>query len=141
MKNFRVQCNEQQRHRIKNTEQVGCPEGFDALIPNPHLCSFLFSFSSNYMRIKDINNSTYNNNNDKNDDDDDDDDDDDKDKDKDEDEDKGKGKGKGKDKDKVNRLRAVSCFSLQSYCTRNLSTPAAKPRTARNEGVSPRGKK
>ena len=31
------------------------------------------------------------------------------------------------------RLRAVSYFSLQSYCTRNLST--AKPRDARNEGV------
>ena len=31
------------------------------------------------------------------------------------------------------RLRAVSYFSLQSYCTR-----AAKPRAARNEGVSPR---
>ena len=39
------------------------------------------------------------------------------------------------------RLRAVSYFSLQSYCTRNLSTRAAKPRAARNEGVSPRGKK
>ena len=35
-----------------------------------------------------------------------------------------------------NRLRAVSYFSLQSYCTRNLSTRAAKPRAARNEGVS-----
>ena len=34
----------------------------------------------------------------------------------------------------VDRLRAVSYFSLQSYCTRNLS----KPRAARNEGVSPR---
>ena len=34
------------------------------------------------------------------------------------------------------RLRAVSYFSLQSYCTRNLSTRAAKPRAARNEGVS-----
>ena len=31
---------------------------------------------------------------------------------------------------------AVSHFSLQSYCTRNLSTRAAKPRAARNEGVS-----
>ena len=93
------------------------------------------------MRIKDINNSSYYNNNDKNDDDDDDDDDDDEDKDEDEDEGKGKGKGKGKgnDKDKVNRLRAVSCFSLQSLIlTQNLSTPAAKPGTARNEGVSSR---
>ena len=34
------------------------------------------------------------------------------------------------------RLRAVSYFSLQSYCTRNLTTRAAKPRAARNEGVS-----
>ena len=34
------------------------------------------------------------------------------------------------------RLRAVSCFSLQSSCTRNLSTRAAKSGTARNEGVS-----
>ena len=34
------------------------------------------------------------------------------------------------------RQRAVSYFSLQSYCTRNLSTRAAKPRAARNEGVS-----
>ena len=34
----------------------------------------------------------------------------------------------------VDRLRAVSYISLQSYCTRNLS----KPRAARNEGVSPR---
>ena len=34
------------------------------------------------------------------------------------------------------RLRAVSYFSLQSYYTRNLSTRAAKPRAARNEGVS-----
>ena len=33
------------------------------------------------------------------------------------------------------RLRAVFYFSLQSYCTR-----AAKPRAARNEGVSPRRK-
>ena len=40
----------------------------------------------------------------------------------------------------LNRLRAVSCFSLQSYCTRNLSKRAAKPRAARNEGVSPRRK-
>ena len=32
-----------------------------------------------------------------------------------------------------NRLRAVSCFSLQSYCTRNLSTQAAKPGAARKE--------
>ena len=38
----------------------------------------------------------------------------------------------------VDRLRAVSYFSLQSYCTRNLSTQAAKPRAARNESVSPR---
>ena len=38
----------------------------------------------------------------------------------------------------VDRLRAVSYFSLQSYCTRNLSTQAAKPRGARNERVSPR---
>ena len=36
----------------------------------------------------------------------------------------------------VDRLRAVSYFSLQSYCIRNLSTQAAKPRAARNEGVS-----
>ena len=36
----------------------------------------------------------------------------------------------------VPRLRAVSYFSLQSYCTRNLSTRAAKPRAAKNEGVS-----
>ena len=36
---------------------------------------------------------------------------------------------------KDSRLRAVSYFSLQSYCTRNLST-----RAARNEGVSPRRK-
>ena len=42
--------------------------------------------------------------------------------------------------DKVNILRAVSCFSLRSYCTRNLSTPAAKPLAARNEGVSARRK-
>ena len=34
------------------------------------------------------------------------------------------------------RLRAVSYFSLQSYCTRNPST-----RAAINEGVSPRRKK
>ena len=34
------------------------------------------------------------------------------------------------------RQRAVSYFSLQSYCTRNLSTRAAKPRAARNERVS-----
>ena len=34
------------------------------------------------------------------------------------------------------RLRAVSYFSLQSYCTRNLTTRAAKSRAARNEGVS-----
>ena len=39
------------------------------------------------------------------------------------------------------RLREVSCFSLQSYCTRNLSTPAAKPEAAKNEGVRPRRKK
>ena len=32
-----------------------------------------------------------------------------------------------------NRLRTVSCFSLQNYCTRNLSTRAAKPGAARNE--------
>ena len=38
------------------------------------------------------------------------------------------------------KLRAVSYFSLQSYCTRNLSTLAAKPRAARNEGVSTRRK-
>ena len=38
------------------------------------------------------------------------------------------------------RLQAVSYFSLQSYCTRNLSTRAAKPRVVRNEGVSPRRK-
>ena len=36
---------------------------------------------------------------------------------------------------------AVSYFSLQSYCTRNLSTRAARPLVARNEGVSPRRKK
>ena len=41
---------------------------------------------------------------------------------------------------KDSRLRAVSCFSLQSYCTRNLSTRAAKPRAERNEGVSPKRK-
>ena len=35
----------------------------------------------------------------------------------------------------VVRLRAVSYFSLQSYCTQNLSTRAAKPLAARNEGV------
>ena len=34
------------------------------------------------------------------------------------------------------RLRAVSYFPLQSYCTRNPSTRAAKPRAAINEGVS-----
>ena len=73
MKNFHGQCNEQQRHRIKNIEQSGCAKGFGALIPNPHLCSFLSLFSPTYMRIKDINNSTHNkNNNDKNDDGDDD---------------------------------------------------------------------
>ena len=38
------------------------------------------------------------------------------------------------------RLREVSYFSLQSYRTQNLSTRAAKPRAARNEGVSPRRK-
>ena len=38
------------------------------------------------------------------------------------------------------RLREVSYISLQSYCTRNLSTRAAKPPAARNEGVSPRRK-
>ena len=38
------------------------------------------------------------------------------------------------------RLQAVSYFCLQSYCTRNLSTRAAKPGAARNEGVSPRRK-
>ena len=42
---------------------------------------------------------------------------------------------------KLARLRAVSYFSLQSYCTRNLSTRAANPRAGRNEGVSPRRKK
>ena len=59
----------------KNIEQEGCP-----LIPNPHLhvSSFLFLFSSTYIRIQDINNCTYNNN-----DNDDDDDDDGKDNDKD----------------------------------------------------------
>ena len=36
----------------------------------------------------------------------------------------------------VDRLRAVSYFSLQSYCIRNLRKQAAKPRAARNEGVS-----
>ena len=35
----------------------------------------------------------------------------------------------------VVRLRAVSYFSLQCYCTQNLSTRAAKPLAARNEGV------
>ena len=35
---------------------------------------------------------------------------------------------------------AVSYFSLQSYCTRNPSTRAARPLVARNEGVSPRRK-
>ena len=34
------------------------------------------------------------------------------------------------------RLRAVSCFSLQSYCTRKQSTRAAKSGAAGNEGVS-----
>ena len=34
------------------------------------------------------------------------------------------------------RLRAVSCFSLQSHCTRNLSTRAVKSGAAGNEGVS-----
>ena len=34
------------------------------------------------------------------------------------------------------RLRAVSYFSLQSYCTRNLSTRGARPLVARNEGVT-----
>ena len=38
------------------------------------------------------------------------------------------------------RLQVVSYFCLQSYCTRNLSTRAAKPGAARNEGVSPRRK-
>ena len=33
------------------------------------------------------------------------------------------------------RLRAVSYFSLQSYCTRKTSTRPAKPRTAINKGV------
>ena len=33
------------------------------------------------------------------------------------------------------RLRAVSYFSLQSYCTRNPSTRAAKPQAAMKEGV------
>ena len=83
-----------------------------------HLCYFLFLFSSNYMRIKDINNSTYNNNNnDKNDDGDDDND--------------------NNDKDCE---QSLVFLCKVSYCTRNLSTPAAKPRTARNEGVSPRRK-
>ena len=36
------------------------------------------------------------------------------------------------------RLRAVSYFSLQSYYTQNLSTRAAKPLAARNEGISSR---
>ena len=35
------------------------------------------------------------------------------------------------------RLRAVSYFSLQNYCTRSLSTRAAKALAVRNEGVSP----
>ena len=39
------------------------------------------------------------------------------------------------------RLREVSCFSLQNYYTRNLSTPTEKPGAARNEGVRPRRKK
>ena len=34
------------------------------------------------------------------------------------------------------RLRAVSYFSLQSYCTRNQSTRVARPLVARNEGVN-----
>ena len=34
------------------------------------------------------------------------------------------------------RLRAVSCFSLQSHCTRNLSTRAVKSGAEGNEGVS-----
>ena len=34
------------------------------------------------------------------------------------------------------RLRAVSYFSLQSYCTRSLSTQAARPLVVRNEGVT-----
>ena len=38
------------------------------------------------------------------------------------------------------RLRTVSYFSLQSYYTWNPSTRTAKPRAARNEGVSPRRK-
>ena len=38
------------------------------------------------------------------------------------------------------RLQAVSYFCLQSYCTRNLSTRAAKPGAARNESVRPRRK-
>ena len=36
------------------------------------------------------------------------------------------------------RLLAVSYFSLQSYCTRNLSTRAMRPFVARNEGVKAR---
>ena len=37
---------------------------------------------------------------------------------------------------RLDRLSLI--FYLKSYCTRNLSTRAAKPRAARNEGVSPR---
>ena len=38
------------------------------------------------------------------------------------------------------RLRTVFYFSLQSYCMRNLSTRAARPVVAKNEGVSRRRK-
>ena len=38
------------------------------------------------------------------------------------------------------RLRTVSYFALQSYCTWNPSKRAANPRAAINEGVSPRRK-
>ena len=40
----------------------------------------------------------------------------------------------------THRLRAVSYFSLQSYYTQSLTTRAAKPLAARNEGVTPRRK-
>ena len=40
-----------------------------------------------------------------------------------------------------NRLRAVSYFSLQSYCTRNLSTRAAKAASREKRGYKPEKKK
>ena len=39
------------------------------------------------------------------------------------------------------RLRAVSYFSLQSYCTRNINTRAARPFVGRNEGFKAREEK